>query len=47
MAKLPSGYRITNGKVVKIKRRQSVSQKIAEKKRPKRKFVRASDQGAP
>lgn len=42
MAKLPKTYQIKDGKVIKSPRRKSVSQRIAEKKNPKRKFVKAS-----
>lgn len=41
MAKLPSNYKIDkNGKVVKKPGKKSVSQRIKERKAPKRKFVR-------
>ena len=36
------GYTVKDGKVIKVLPRKSVSQKIADSKRPKRKFVRAS-----
>lgn len=37
--KLPKNYRVDkDGKVVKTQTRKSVSQKIAEKKNPKRKY---------
>lgn len=39
------GYTIKDGKVIKHLPRKSVSQKIAERKNPKRKFVRASRSG--
>jgi len=39
------GYTIKDGKLVKRLPRKSVSQKIAERKNPKRKFVRASRSG--
>jgi hypothetical protein len=40
LAKLPSGYKIKNGKVVKTEPRKSVSQRIAEKKSKKQRVVR-------
>jgi len=44
--KLPSGYKIKDGRVVKVTtRRKSVSQKIAERKRPKQKVVRRTPGG--
>ena len=36
------GFTIKDGKVIKTLPRKSVSQKIAARKNPKRKFVRAS-----
>lgn len=42
MAKLPKSYRIKDGKVVKNQPRKSVSQKIAERKNPKRKYVKSA-----
>ena len=38
MAKLPKNYRIKDGKVVKNRPWKSISQRIAEKKNPKRKY---------
>ena len=38
--KLPSGYKVKNGKVVKTERRKSVSQRIKEKKSKKQRVVR-------
>lgn len=43
MAKLPKTFKISkDGKVAKTPRRKSVSQRIAEKKNPKRKYAKAS-----
>lgn len=39
MANLPKNFRITSdGKVIKTPPRKSVSQKIAEKRRPRRRY---------
>lgn len=38
MAKLTSSYRIKDGKIVRKPTKKSVSQRIAEKKNPKRRY---------